>query len=43
MGARVIGEDIAKQIVDTFMETEFDDKHPNHPRRIDKITQIEKL
>ena len=33
MGARVIGVDIAKQIVDTFLGTEFLKDHPNHLQR----------
>lgn len=35
MGARLIGNDMAKKIVDTFLSTEFE--AGRHSRRIDKI------
>lgn len=38
-GARVVGSEMAKMIVDTFLETEFEgDRHQN---RLDIITEIE--
>ncbi len=37
MGARVVGEGLALQIVDTFLETEFS-HGPNHVRRISKLS-----
>ena len=37
MGARVIGEGLAMQIVDTFFETEFSNG-ANHVRRISKLS-----
>ena len=39
MGARVIGEDIALRIVETWINTDFEGGR--HQRRIDKITAIE--
>jgi ribose 5-phosphate isomerase B len=39
-GARVIGIETAKQIVDVFMKTEFEGGR--HQRRVDEITDIEK-
>ncbi len=38
-GARVIGPELAKMIVDTFLETEFEGGR--HARRVDMITEIE--
>ena len=40
MGARVIGVDIAKQIVDAFLSTKFLSEHPNHPRRVKKLAEL---
>ena len=40
MGARVIGIEVAKAIVETFLSTPFDGGR--HARRIDKITEYEK-
>lgn len=40
LGGRLIGEDLAKQIVKTFLETEFGGGR--HARRVEKITAIEK-
>lgn len=37
MGARVVGEGLALQIVDTFLETEFSNG-ANHVRRISKMS-----
>ncbi len=37
MGARVVGEGLALQIVDTFLETEFSNG-ANHVRRIGKLS-----
>lgn len=42
MGGRVIGVELAKDIVDVFLETEFSGVE-RHQKRIDKITQIEKM
>lgn len=39
IGARVIGSEVAKMIVETFVKTEFEGGR--HQRRIDKITEIE--
>jgi ribose 5-phosphate isomerase B len=41
LGAGLIGENLAKQIVKTWLETEFGGGR--HARRVDKIVQIEKL
>ncbi len=41
LGAGLIGENLAKQIVKTWLETEF--AGGRHTRRVDKIIQIEKL
>lgn len=40
LGARVIGSETAKMIVEEFVNTEFEGGR--HQRRIDKITEIEK-
>ena len=40
MGAAIVGEMLAKQIVDTWLGTEFSGE-AKHQRRIDKITAIE--
>lgn len=40
LGGRLIGEELAKQIVKTFLETEFGGGR--HSRRVEKISQIEK-
>ena len=40
LGARVIGSETAKMIVDEFVTTDFEGGR--HQRRIDKITEIEK-
>ncbi|WP_394264485.1 ribose 5-phosphate isomerase B [Anaerococcus octavius] len=40
IGARVIGNETAKMIVEEFVKTEFEGGR--HQRRIDKITEIEK-
>ena len=40
MGGRVIGCDVAKQIVDAFLTTKFMSEHPNHPRRVKKIGEL---
>ena len=39
MGGRVVGKDLAKSIVDAFLETSFEGGR--HQRRIDKIMEIE--
>lgn len=38
-GARVLGTELAKMIVDTFVDTEFEGER--HQRRVDKISAIE--
>lgn len=40
LGARVIGSETAKMIVDEFVTTDFEGGR--HQRRVDKITEIEK-
>jgi len=40
MGARVIGEELAKKIIEVWLNTEFDGGR--HQRRIDYITEFEK-
>ena len=40
LGAAIVGEMLAKQIVDTWLGTEFSGEE-KHQRRIDKITAIE--
>jgi ribose 5-phosphate isomerase B len=40
LGAGLIGSNLAKQIVSTFLETEFGGGR--HARRVDKIMEIEK-
>jgi len=40
MGARVIGSDLAKEIVNTWLGTEFSEKK-RHQRRINKMTAME--
>ncbi|SHH53374.1 ribose 5-phosphate isomerase B [Anaerosphaera aminiphila DSM 21120] len=39
MGSRVVGEDLAKMIVDTFLEEKFEGGR--HGMRVDKISAIE--
>ncbi len=39
LGGRVVGKDLAKSIVDTFINTEFEGGR--HQRRIDKMMNIE--
>ena len=39
MGARVVGNELAKMIVDAFFDAEFEGGR--HQRRIDQITAIE--
>jgi len=41
LGGRVLGEELAKAIVKVWLETPFDGGR--HKRRIDKISEIEKL
>lgn len=40
MGARVIGEAVAEQIVDAFLKTDYE--AGRHQRRIDMLSEIEK-
>ncbi len=40
MGSRMIGQDIAKEIVNVFLTTQFEGGR--HQKRVDEITQIEK-
>lgn len=40
MGGRYLPEDVARQIVDTFLETSFEGGR--HQRRVDKITALER-
>ena len=40
MGARVVGEGLAREILDTFLFTEFEGGR--HQRRIDMIAELEK-
>lgn len=40
MGARVVGEDVAKMIVDEFFETEYEGGR--HDARVEKISEIER-
>lgn len=42
LGARLISEEKAKEIVDTWLATEFKDENGRHTRRIEKIHEIEK-
>jgi len=42
MGARVIGVEVGKQITEKFLTTEFDSGHANHPRRVNKLFDLEK-
>jgi ribose 5-phosphate isomerase B len=39
IGARVVGEGLAEEIVDTFLTTEFEGGR--HARRVDQITELE--
>jgi ribose 5-phosphate isomerase B len=39
LGARVVGEGLAEEIVDTFLTTDFEGGR--HARRVDQITQLE--
>jgi len=39
LGGRITGKDLAKQIVEEWLEVEF--KRGRHKRRLDKITKIE--
>ena len=41
MGARVIGDEVAKQITEVFLTTDFKSDHANHPRRVEKILKLE--
>jgi ribose 5-phosphate isomerase B len=42
-GGRNTGEDIAKEMVDNFLTTEFEGiQNERHQKRVDKITMIEK-
>ena len=41
LGARVIGEGLAENIVDVFLNSSFEGGR--HARRIDKITEIERM
>ena len=41
LGARVIGEGLAENIVDIFLNSSFEGGR--HARRIDKITEIERM
>jgi ribose 5-phosphate isomerase B len=38
-GARVVGQDLAKMIVDAFVNTKFEGER--HQRRVDMLTAIE--
>ncbi len=42
LGARFIGEDLAKKIVKTFLETEFTDEE-RHIKRVKKIGELESV
>ena len=42
MGGRVVGVDIGRQIVDAFLGTNFLKDHPNHPRRVQKLIELDK-
>ncbi|CAG9335388.1 unnamed protein product [Blepharisma stoltei] len=37
LGGKVIGIEVAKQVVDTYLSTRFLSEHPNHPRRVDLL------
>jgi ribose 5-phosphate isomerase B len=39
IGARVVGEGLAEEIVDTFLTTDFEGGR--HARRVDQLTQLE--
>ncbi len=39
IGARIVGEGLAEEIVDTFLTTDFEGGR--HARRVDQITQLE--
>jgi ribose 5-phosphate isomerase B len=42
LGGRVVGEGLALEIVDAWLETEFvGESQPRHKRRVEKITDIE--
>jgi ribose 5-phosphate isomerase B len=41
LGSRIIGEELAKNIVDTFLETEFENEE-RHRRRIEKMMALNK-
>lgn len=40
MGARIVGEDLAKMIVDEFFEAEFEGGR--HTARVEKMMNLEK-
>ena len=42
MGAGIVGENLAYEIVDTWLDTEFSGEE-RHQRRIDKVMALEKL
>ena len=40
MGERVIGDEVAKQIVKAFLETSFLSDNANHPRRVKMLNEM---
>lgn len=40
-GARVIGIEVAKQMVKVFLTTKFNSGHENHPRRVQQINDLD--
>ena len=41
LGCRVIGEETAKIITDTFLETQFENNNEEHAKRLQRIKEIE--
>ena len=42
-GARIVGLETAKDILDAYLSSEFEgDKNPRHKKRVDMITELEK-
>lgn len=40
LGGRVIGEEVARQIVEVFLSTRFLSEHQNHPRRVQMLNSF---
>mmetsp|Transcript_17603 Transcript_17603/g.19806 ORF Transcript_17603/g.19806 Transcript_17603/m.19806 type:complete len:157 (+) Transcript_17603:39-509(+) len=41
MGSRTTGIEVCKEMIETFLSTDFKSEHPNHPRRVAMLKKLD--